>query len=451
MTLAYRTEENHPLVAALIPASGRFVRLSLDVHADDEMLRHYWNLRGRDRDQALVLYFDSGRRIWETLSAVLRWRFGEPPPERPDKSGFHVLDFASGYGRVTRFAVLEIPPERLWVADIYAGGVRFQEERFGVHGLVSHGDPERFECDQTFDAIVVSSLFTHLPELTFRSWLVRLLGLLRPGGLLVFSVHDEDLLAPGRLLPPSGFLFDLISESGSLPTEQYGTSWVNEAFVRRTLAELAPAASVHRLPRGLLHFQDLYVVVSQPDCDFSGLELRAEAEGFVEHCSIASSRLRLAGWVVDRALRSAPCELRVSIGGEVQHALRDFQTRDEVSALFPYENVTGYGWQAEVPLPAPFAEDATVAIEVVNAAGRASTLYADPIPAALLRSARLDLYATRLQVEQRDAELVEEAARAEGLRRQIEALEARIAAMEMSRFWKLRNVWWQVKARLGLT
>jgi SAM-dependent methyltransferase len=446
MTLAYQSAENHPLVAALVPASGRFVRLRLDVDAEDEMFLHYRNLHGGDRDRALVLYFDSGRRIWETMAAVLRWRFGAPG------AGFRLLDFASGYGRVTRFAVLDVPPERLWVADVYAGGVRFQEQAFGVHGLVSHADPERFECAETFDAVLVSSLFTHLPEATFRAWFRRLCGRLRPGGVLVFSVHDEDLLAPGRELPASGILFDLVSESGSLPAEQYGTTWVSEAFVRRTAGELAPDASVHRVPRGLLCFQDLYVVTPEPSCDFSGLRLRAEAEGFVEHCSVAPGRLRLAGWVVDRVRRCAPRELRIALGGEVRAVLRDFQPRAEVGALFPYEQVAGHGWRAEVPLSAEaLASGAEVAVEVVDAAGGTTTLYAAPIAAALLRSARLDLYFERLQLERRGAELAAEKARAEELRREIAALEARLAAMEMSRFWKLRNVWWRVKRGLGLT
>jgi SAM-dependent methyltransferase len=445
MTLAYRTEENNPLVAALVPATGRSSRLNLDVHADDEMLLHYWNLQGGNRDRALVLYFDSGRRIWETMAAALRWRFGEPG------AGFQLLDFASGYGRMTRFALLDVPPECIWVSDVYAGGVRFQEERFGVHGLVSHADPDRFVCGETFDAVLVSSLFTHLPEAAFRAWFRRLYSLLRPGGLLAFSVHDEALLAPGRELPPSGFLFDLVSESGSLPAEQYGTSWVSETFVRRTVGELAPDASVHRAPRGLASFQDLYVVVPEPGCDFSGLQLRAEPEGFVEHCSVAAGRLRLAGWVVDRALRSAPREVRVSIGGEVRLALRDFQPRDEVGALFPYEKVTGHGWRAEVPLPPAALESGeVVAIDVVDAAGAESTLYAEPLPDALLRSARLDLYSTRVELGRRGAELAEEKASAVARRREIEDLQARISAMEASRFWKLRNVWWGVKRRLRL-
>jgi SAM-dependent methyltransferase len=441
--LAFRNGEHNLLVAALVPAAGRGAPLSFDVHADDEMLLHYWNLHGGNRDKALVLYFDSGRRLWETQAAVLRWRFGAPGP------GFQLLDFASGYGRVTRFALRDVPPERIWVADIYAEGVRFQEERFGVHGLVSHADPARFECDETFDAILVSSLFTHLPETTFRAWLARLFNLLRPGGVLIFSVHDEDLLPPDRALLPSGLLFDASSESGSLPTEQYGTTWVNEPFVRRTLGELAPEASIHRFPRGLNFFQDLYVVVPEPSCDFSGLKLPAIAEGFVEHSSLVSGTLRLSGWVVDRVLRAAPRELGVSIGGEVRLVVDRFEPRDEVSALFPYEEVVGYGWRAEVPVP-PGDEEGLVAIEVVDAAGAVSTLYAEPIPAALLRSARLDLHATRTQLERREAELTEEQKRGEAQRQTIQNLESRIAVMELSRFWKLRNAWWGMKRRLRL-
>jgi SAM-dependent methyltransferase len=435
MTLLYQTAEGNPLVTALGLASGRLARANLDVHAEDEMLLHYLNLHGGNRDQALVLYLDSGRRIWETMAAILRWRFGELPP------GFQLLDFASGYGRMTRFAVLDVSPERLWVADIYAGGVHFQEEAFGVHGLVSHTEPERFVCAETFDAVLVSSLFTHLPEATFRSWLRRLWGLLRPGGVLVFSVHDRDLLAPGQELPPAGILFAPMSESGSLSTEQYGTTWVDEPFVRRMLNEVAPGSSAHRIPRGLLRFQDLYVVIPEADADFSGLTLRAEPEGFVEHCSQAGSRLRLAGWVVDRARRVAPRELRVSVGGETVLVHRDFTPRPEVAVLFPYEAVEGCGWRLTVEIP-PGAEeaDAVLALDVVDAEGGVSRLYEDRLAAALLRSARLDQYFLGLQVEQREA----------GLRGEIAKLQDRLAAMEASRFWKLRKVWFRVKRALGL-
>jgi SAM-dependent methyltransferase len=432
VSLAYRTGEGHPLLAALGLTAGRFAGANFDVHAADEMLQHYSNLHGSDRAQALVLYFDSGRRIWQTLAEVLRWRFGQTG--KPSR----LLDFASGYCRVTRFAAVDVPPERIWVADLYAEGVRFQEATFGVHGLVSHADPERFHCDGAFDAILVSSLFTHLPESTFGAWLRRLSGLLRPGGVLAFSVHGEDLVPPGRKLPPSGILFDRASESGSLPTEQYGTTWVSEAFVRRAIAESAPETSAQRIARGLANFQDLWIVVPEPGCDFSGLRLRAGPEGFVEHCSTPAGRLRISGWVADRVRRATPRELRVTLGGELLDVQRAFQARDEVSALFPYEQVAGYGWQVEAELPTgALARNAALEVEVIDAAGEAFPLYEDPLLAALLRSARLDLYSLTNQLEERTGE--------------VRKLEARLAGMQASRFWKLRNAWFKLKRGLGLT
>jgi SAM-dependent methyltransferase len=449
MTLIFGNEEVHPLLVAFGLSTGRLARLNRNIDAEDEMLQQYLNLSGRDRDRALVQYFNSGRLLWETMAAVLRWRFGS-------LEGIRILDFASGYGRVTRHAVLDVAPERLWVADIYAAGVRFQEEQLGVHGLVSHADPDRFECAETFDAILISSLFTHLPEAAFRSWLRRLSKLLRRGGVLVFSVHDEDLLPPGAALPPSGMLFDLKSESGSLPGEEYGTSWVNEAFVRKVLRDLAPKASAHRIPRGLVNFQDLWIVVPEPSADFSRLRVGPAPEGFVEHCSAPGRLLRMAGWVVDRVLRQPPRELRLRIGGDIRLVYRDFQPRPEVAALFPYENVTGYGWRFEVEIPPSALErGATLELEVVDAAGESSTLYSDTLAAAFLRSARLDRHALEVRLQElvaaREVERAKEARRAEDLHHTICELEARLAGMRASRFWTLRNAWFRVKRKLRLT
>jgi hypothetical protein len=123
-----------------------------------------------------------------------------------------------------------------------------------------------------------------------------------------------------------------------------------------------------------------------------------------------------------------------------------------VGALFPYEQVTGYGWSCEMQLPAEALErNSLLTIEGVDAAGEVSELYADPLLAALLRSARLDLYATGLQLQDRAAELARERERIDRLHGVIRELETRIAAMQASRFWKLRNAWFGVKRSLGLT
>ncbi|HTQ80135.1 MAG TPA: class I SAM-dependent methyltransferase, partial [Thermoanaerobaculia bacterium] len=168
MELAYRNEDANPLVVAVCPPRLLSQGLNLNIHAADEMLSFLEDTFGGDRDQALAVYFDSGRLIWETFREILAWRFGDL-----DRMG-RLLDFASGYGRVTRFAVRDLAPERVWVADIYEQGVRFQEEQFGVHGLVSTASPTDFVTAERFDAILVSSLFSHLPEDTFHTWLARL-------------------------------------------------------------------------------------------------------------------------------------------------------------------------------------------------------------------------------------------------------------------------------------
>ncbi len=428
MSLAWRTEDSHPLLDAFGFSTGRFARLNRNVHAGDEMLIHYGNIHPGDPGRALALYFDSGRRIWESLWTVLRWRFGEPGPAGP------VLDFASGYGRVTRFAVLDLPPERIRVSDVSAAGVRFQQEQFGVRGIVSHAEPERFDPGETFDAILVSSLFTHLPADSFLAWLRRLWSLLRPGGILIFSVHGEEVVLPGREMPASGFLFDPKSEIDALPGEQYGTSWVSEDFVRRAL----PAGSAHRIPRGLLLFQDLWVAVPESGCDFSGLKLDLEPESFVEHCSVLGDTLRISGWVVDRVRREPPREVRLTLGGD-RHVLRDLPAREDVAALFPYEKVDARGWRFEVP-----QKEGELIVEAASASG-SWRLYAGTVPGALLRSARLDLHDALRRAADTETRRQRETAE---LERVIHVLEARIAGMEASRFWKMREVWFRIKRRL---
>ncbi|HVG07334.1 MAG TPA: class I SAM-dependent methyltransferase, partial [Thermoanaerobaculia bacterium] len=149
MSLAYRLEETSPFVRAFLDDRGlESSGVDLAIDERDEMLGFLVDGMEGDRDKALFAYFRSGLSIADALLQVLRWRF-------PQGIG-NVLDFASGYGRITRFLIQEIEPESLWVADVYEGGVRFQEERFGVHGVISTVRPEDLELSETFDAILVT-------------------------------------------------------------------------------------------------------------------------------------------------------------------------------------------------------------------------------------------------------------------------------------------------------
>ncbi|HEY4593196.1 MAG TPA: class I SAM-dependent methyltransferase, partial [Thermoanaerobaculia bacterium] len=289
MPLAFHPDETSPLVAALLSDLGIAPRtLELAIDARDEMLGFLVGSCEGDRDRALFGYFRSGASIADSLGQGLRWRFGSL--ERMGK----ILDFASGYGRVTRFLVRDVPPERVWVADVYADGVRFQEERLGVRGLVSTIRPEDFACAERFDAILVTSLFTHLPEERFVAWLRVLLGLLAPGGMLAFSAHSPEVLPLGVPMPDTGIHFQETSESGSLAKSDYGSTWVTEEFVRSALDRaIGPGASLHRVERGLCNFQDLYLALPEGGVDFAGLDFQGEPQLFLERARLSEEGRRL--------------------------------------------------------------------------------------------------------------------------------------------------------------
>lgn len=421
----------------------------LGISTADEMLHFFQFAQGHDLERAVAMYFDSGRRIWETERQILAWRFGGLG------WGGRVLDFASGYGRVTRHLVAEIPPERVWVADVYAEGVAFQEEQLGVHGLVSTTDPERWECPLAFDAILVSSLFTHLPERRFVAWLRRLGELVSPGGLLLFSVHDLSLRQESS--PPEGFVFEARSESGSLDPQEYGSTWVGEDFVRAAVREILGACPVLRIPRGLASFQDLYVVLKEEasPSPFSGLRVEREADGFLEHCSWDGRRsLRLSGWAADRVTGIPPREIRISIDGTSVTVCRDLQPRPAVAQAFASDPMEVVGFQATVELPKTADLDAArLSVRPVASTGEEISLYEGSIAAACLRSAQLDTLILQREMAQREAGYREEMAgkenRLAGLGARNEELERRLQAVEASRFWKARNLWFRFKRGVG--
>ncbi|MGH9361358.1 MAG: class I SAM-dependent methyltransferase, partial [Thermoanaerobaculia bacterium] len=378
---------------------------------------------------------------------ALDWRFGGL-----DRVG-RLLDFAGGYGRVTRFIAHDLPPERVWAADIDARAVGFQMERFGVRGFLSTPVPEELAAGE-FDAVLVSSLFTHLPAATFGRWLARLWKLTAPGGLLAFSIHDPSLLPDAAAAGGDGFLFAAESEDRTLPAADYGSTWASEAFVRRALAAVAPHAAVHRFPRALCNHQDLYLAVDGRAPDPAALDLGGRPEGFVECCRLlAPRRLALEGWAVDRLDGAPVSRVEALLDGEVAAVSPEPLLRPDVAPLFPMERVEPVGWSLRLELPEgkPLAA-MSLLVRAVDAAGRLGVLADGTVEVALLRSARLDALATGAELARTRADLqakIDQQSLSHAY--DLGVLRSRIAAMEASRFWKLRDRWFALKHLLRLT
>lgn len=230
-----------------------FPGIHSEIHPDDEMFKvveQNPNIR-----HPIALYMSTGQWIHEDITNVLR-------RSKIDLNCVgSVLDFASGYGRVTRFWLGQFKATDMWVADVQHGAVDFLSATFGVHGLYPLHEPTRNFFPRKFDLITVVSLFSHLPQIRTKQWLASLTEALEPGGTLVLSFHGADLLEPGlRSSMNDGILFSSVSESAVLPTCEYGTTYLSHEYLARLLEGMEGINLVEIYPHGLCGFQDLALI-----------------------------------------------------------------------------------------------------------------------------------------------------------------------------------------------
>ncbi|CAD5949759.1 class I SAM-dependent methyltransferase [Planktothrix agardhii] len=304
-------------------------------------------------DRACIRYYFNGHRILDTVRQVLQWHFGEL-----DRiSSF--LDFASGYGRFTRFLVQDIPPKNVWISDIYAQAVQFQIEQFGVQGIISTTYPQDYPIQQSFDGILACSFFSHLPESTFLTWLQKLYSLLSPQGILMFSVHDRELLPPHFNISTSDILFIPNSESRSLDVNEYGTSYVGESFVAQSLKTISQGEAVYsRIPQGICGYQDLYLVTRTPQNPLSSLKFSHHPQGKIERCELTlEGNLLLTGRLSEINPNGQLDSILVSINGKfIQNGLFAFK---------PTDSDTQSSWSYQLPLGEISPQD-IILIKAIN-------------------------------------------------------------------------------------
>ena len=229
-----------------------------------------------------------------------------------------LLDFACGYGLLLRFLTHSLPVDNITASEIQPEALAFVRDRFGVRAILSNVDPQAFQPGATFDIIWVASLFSHLPERLFERWLGRLTRCLTPQGILCFSAHDDRLLPAGTTMPESGIHYRPFSENPDLDGRNYGTTFVTEDYVRRSMGTACGRdRNVFLIPRGLAHEQDLYVVAGEANTDLDALSgFRHGPWGWVdERVMRPSGELYLRGWAAsldDGALEA----VKITVDGQ---------------------------------------------------------------------------------------------------------------------------------------
>jgi SAM-dependent methyltransferase len=172
-----------------------------------------------------------------------------------------ILEFASGYGRVTRHLPNVLPEARCTACDIHEAAIRFIS-RLGIEALQSCEAPEEFELGRSFDVVFALSFFSHAAPPIWARWLRRLVHHTAPGGLTIFTTHGErsrSQVAPGST-PGGDFIFLPHSEQPDLATEQYGTALTPLPFVYAQIASLETSRLIKFEEGYWWGHQDVYVM-----------------------------------------------------------------------------------------------------------------------------------------------------------------------------------------------
>jgi SAM-dependent methyltransferase len=233
-----------------------------DIHPDDFIFKYIvGHPNWTDPKDAVWYYFSDERSSAHKLRET-KGDLGIAPSTR-----LSLLEFASGYGCVTRHLPKILPNVSIVASDIHPKANEFVRQKIGVKSIQSVPVPEEFPKASFYDVVFVLSFFSRMPKKTWTRWLKVLSDQLNLNGHLIFTTHG--LITAHKLMPDlefdeEGFYFHEASEQEDLSKAEYGTTVTTPSFVIRAAEPLDNC--VVRVFKGGFWWghQDLWVIQKFP-------------------------------------------------------------------------------------------------------------------------------------------------------------------------------------------
>lgn len=106
-----------------------------------------------------------------------------------------VLDFGSGWGRITRLLLSRLRADQVWSSDVDAQmTVLLHSTLPGVNAVTNAPMPPTVFNRSTFDAVTAFSVFSHLSEEAHRAWSHEFARVTRVGSKVYITVLEEHFL-----------------------------------------------------------------------------------------------------------------------------------------------------------------------------------------------------------------------------------------------------------------
>ncbi len=363
------------------------------------------------KDLAAFEYLRSGYCIAKILSYIARSVCNERK----------IIDYGSGFGRVTRFLIGE--GFKVVALDIKEEALDFQKSTFGVTTAIP---PLRMDRVSFVTAI---SLFTHLPPEIALNTIEKIVNSLAENGVFVFSTNNV-ISCQEKL---SKYCFKPYSEDESLSPNEYGTTWFEYGFLLDFIKSLG--GNAHFIPRALGGYQDLWVVSKEP----REINILPEPIYFVEKLQTnEEGNLIIDGWIT---VGRGKIKNLIFVTQKFDVPFRLYEGREDVILFTGIEKSKMFRLllpKNSLALDDPFLIVAKVENEMFPIVGGYVGSYLTYILNLKLREKSREAEYYRSQYEK----LVKEY---ESLGWDKFCLEARLSAVYNSKFFKAKSVWDKIK------